>query len=248
MEQQVESDGAAGGVRWSSRWSQVEQQVESGGAAGGVRWSSRWSQVEQKVESGGAAGEVRWGSRWSQVEQQVESGGAAGGFRWSSRWSQVEQKVESGRAAGAVRWSQVEQQVESGGAADSSSILPCPVSISTKNKTNFLFANLKDRDFLLQRISDFLQRTPDSSGGETSPLIGPLGSSSESILRGRHYHPDLPTANQGPEALPDRGPEDLGPKAMKERMKEEAWNILLIFSEFVEESACTGPPEPESWS
>ncbi|KAI9513563.1 TBC1 domain member 9B [Dissostichus eleginoides] len=121
--------------------------------------------------------------------------------------------------------------------ADSSSILPCPVSISTKNKTNFLFANLKDRDFLLQRISDFLQRTPDSSGGETSPLIGPLVgpesilSSSESILRGRHYHPDLPTANQGLLRLYQTGaPEDLGPKAMKERMKEEAWNIH--FSEF----------------
>lgn len=54
--------------------------------------------------------------------------------------------------------------------ADSSSVLPCPVSISTKNKMNFLFANLKDRDFLVQRISDFLQRTPDSSWGDTNPL------------------------------------------------------------------------------
>lgn len=53
--------------------------------------------------------------------------------------------------------------------ADSSSVLPCPVSISTKNKMNFLFANLKDRDFLVQRISDFLQRTPDSS--EAAPLF-----------------------------------------------------------------------------
>lgn len=40
---------------------------------------------------------------------------------------------------------------------------------------NFLFANLKDRDFLVQRISDFLQRTPDSLWGDTNPLslIGP---------------------------------------------------------------------------
>uniref|UniRef100_A0AAY4CBM4 TBC1 domain family member 9B n=1 Tax=Denticeps clupeoides TaxID=299321 RepID=A0AAY4CBM4_9TELE len=45
--------------------------------------------------------------------------------------------------------------------ADCSSVLPSPLSISTKNKMNFLFANLKDRDFLVQRISDFLQRTPD---------------------------------------------------------------------------------------
>lgn len=54
--------------------------------------------------------------------------------------------------------------------ADSSSVLPCPVSISTKNKMNFLFANLKDRDLLVQRISDFLQRTPDSSWGDTNPM------------------------------------------------------------------------------
>uniref|UniRef100_A0A8C2Z0K1 TBC1 domain family member 9B n=1 Tax=Cyclopterus lumpus TaxID=8103 RepID=A0A8C2Z0K1_CYCLU len=76
---------------------------------------------------------------------------------------------------------------------DFSSVLPCPVSISTKNKMNFLFANLKDRDFLVQRISDFLQRTPDSSWGDTSPL-------------------------------------SLIGHSMKEKMKEEAWNIH--FSEF----------------
>uniref|UniRef100_A0A8C2WYJ4 TBC1 domain family member 9B n=1 Tax=Cyclopterus lumpus TaxID=8103 RepID=A0A8C2WYJ4_CYCLU len=137
--------------------------------------------------------------------------------------------------------------------ADSSSVLPCPVSISTKNKMNFLFANLKDRDFLVQRISDFLQRTPDSSWGDTSPLslIGhsvrhshgggpsnsqfrsraPLSSGSESVHRGRHYHPGLPTASHGLLQLYHQdAPEDLGPKAMKEKMKEEAWNIH--FSEF----------------
>ncbi|XP_018544629.1 TBC1 domain family member 9B isoform X3 [Lates calcarifer] len=126
--------------------------------------------------------------------------------------------------------------------ADSSSVLPCPVSISTKNKMNFLFANLKDRDFLVQRISDFLQRTPDSSWGDTSPLslIGHSAASgvsssssagSESVHRGRHYHPGLPTASQGLLQLYHRdAPEDLGPKAMKEKMKEEAWNIH--FSEF----------------
>ncbi|XP_037635480.1 LOW QUALITY PROTEIN: TBC1 domain family member 9B [Sebastes umbrosus] len=126
--------------------------------------------------------------------------------------------------------------------ADSSSVLPCPVSISTKNKMNFLFANLKDRDFLVQRISDFLQRTPDSSWGDASPLslIGhsassgaPSSSSSgpDSVHKGRHYHPGLPTASQGLLQLYHRdAPEDLGPKAMKEKMKEEAWNIH--FSEF----------------
>uniref|UniRef100_A0A3Q1G1R6 TBC1 domain family member 9B n=2 Tax=Acanthochromis polyacanthus TaxID=80966 RepID=A0A3Q1G1R6_9TELE len=126
--------------------------------------------------------------------------------------------------------------------ADSSSVLPCPVSISTKNKMTFLFANLKDRDFLVQRISDFLQRTPDSLWGDTSPLslIGQSASSSvpssssagsECIHKGRHYHPGLPTASQGLLQLYHQdAPEDLGPKAMKEKMKEEAWNIH--FSEF----------------
>ncbi|XP_037531590.1 TBC1 domain family member 9B [Nematolebias whitei] len=116
--------------------------------------------------------------------------------------------------------------------ADSSSVLPCPVSISTKNKMNFLFANLKDRDFLVQRISDFLQRTPDSSWGDTNPLslIG-SSASSDSANKNRHYHPGLPTASQSLLQLYHRDtPEDLGPKAMKERMKEEAWNIH--FSEF----------------
>ncbi|MEQ2159440.1 hypothetical protein GOODEAATRI_022870, partial [Goodea atripinnis] len=110
--------------------------------------------------------------------------------------------------------------------ADSSSVLPCPVSISTKNKMNFLFANLKDRDFLVQRISDFLQRTPDSLWGDTNPLslIGssgshnvPLSSStgSDSVQKGRHYHPGLPTARQSLLQLYHRdGPEDLGPKAV----------------------------------
>ncbi|KAM9850393.1 TBC1 domain family member 9B isoform 2-T2 [Aulostomus maculatus] len=126
--------------------------------------------------------------------------------------------------------------------ADSSSVLPCPVSISTKNKMNFLFANLKDRDFLVQRISDFLQRTPDSLWGDISPLalIGhsaspavpsTLSAGSESVHRGRHYHPGLATASQGLLQLYHRhATEDLGPKAMKEKMKEEAWNIH--FSEF----------------
>uniref|UniRef100_G1QMZ6 TBC1 domain family member 9B n=1 Tax=Nomascus leucogenys TaxID=61853 RepID=G1QMZ6_NOMLE len=49
--------------------------------------------------------------------------------------------------------------------ADSSSVLPSPLSISTKSKMTFLFANLKDRDFLVQRISDFLQKTPSKQPG-----------------------------------------------------------------------------------
>ncbi|XP_077428771.1 TBC1 domain family member 9B isoform X2 [Vanacampus margaritifer] len=124
--------------------------------------------------------------------------------------------------------------------ADSSSVLPCPVSISTKSKINFLFANLKDRDFLVQRISDFLQRTPDSSWGDVSPLAAVEVSkvvilsrqqTSSSVSRERLYHPDVPTATQALLQLYHKdAPRDPGPKAMKEKMKEEAWNIH--FSEF----------------
>ncbi|XP_077465400.1 TBC1 domain family member 9B-like isoform X1 [Stigmatopora argus] len=100
--------------------------------------------------------------------------------------------------------------------AESSAVLPCPLSISTKNKSNFLFANLKDRDFLVRRISDFLLRTPDESRGDAAvPRHGP----------------DAPTATQGLLELYRKGaPEEPGPKAAKEKMKEEAWNIH--FSEF----------------
>nr|XP_015205426.1 PREDICTED: TBC1 domain family member 9B isoform X1 [Lepisosteus oculatus] len=119
--------------------------------------------------------------------------------------------------------------------ADSSSVLPSPLSISTKSKMTFLFANLKDQDFLVQRISDFLQRTPEKlwhNGKEQSdpPSPGfPLSASPPSpgsSQPGRFYSPDLPTAAQGLLSIFRRdAPEDLGPKATKEKMKEELWNI-----------------------
>uniref|UniRef100_A0A8C9TE38 TBC1 domain family member 9B n=1 Tax=Scleropages formosus TaxID=113540 RepID=A0A8C9TE38_SCLFO len=94
--------------------------------------------------------------------------------------------------------------------ADSSSVLPSPLSISTKNKMTFLFANLRDRDFLVQRISDFLQRTPDrvwsdskevlvsgslESPSPTTPFLTPPSPSE--AFSGRYYSPGLPTATQG---------------------------------------------------
>ncbi|XP_052367136.1 TBC1 domain family member 9B-like isoform X2 [Oncorhynchus keta] len=121
--------------------------------------------------------------------------------------------------------------------ADSSSVLPCPVSISTKNKMTFLFANLKDRDFLVQRISDFLQRTPESGhSGSPSPSTTPLSSSlptptgatGEPSQR-RHYSPSLPTATQSLLRIYQKhAPEEHGPKATKEKMKEELWNIHFL--------------------
>ncbi|CAH2275973.1 TBC1 domain family member 9B isoform X2 [Pelobates cultripes] len=134
--------------------------------------------------------------------------------------------------------------------ADSSSVLPSPLSISTKGKMTFLFANLKDRNFLVQRISDFLQKTSskrtgvDNSGESTveyrkgssgnhgledlakfptsSPTdVGPSPSIPQNSSSGH-----APTASQGLLKLfPRGGAEEEGPKWAKEKMKEESWNI-----------------------
>uniref|UniRef100_A0A8C1X9Y1 TBC1 domain family member 9 n=1 Tax=Cyprinus carpio TaxID=7962 RepID=A0A8C1X9Y1_CYPCA len=64
--------------------------------------------------------------------------------------------------------------------ADSCNVLPSPLSISTKNKMTFLFANLKDRDFLVQRISDFLQQTTSKIYFERE-ITGSLSSSDDEV-------------------------------------------------------------------
>lgn len=66
--------------------------------------------------------------------------------------------------------------------ADSSNVLPSPLSISTKNRMTFLFANLKDRDFLVQRISDFLQQTTSKISLERE-LTGSLNSSDDEVKK-----------------------------------------------------------------
>lgn len=66
--------------------------------------------------------------------------------------------------------------------ADSSNVLPSPLSISTKNRMTFLFANLKDRDFLVQRISDFLQQTTSKICLERE-LTGSLNSSDDEVRK-----------------------------------------------------------------
>uniref|UniRef100_A0A673NCJ9 TBC1 domain family member 9B-like n=1 Tax=Sinocyclocheilus rhinocerous TaxID=307959 RepID=A0A673NCJ9_9TELE len=116
--------------------------------------------------------------------------------------------------------------------ADSSSVLPSPLSISTKNKMTFLFANLKDRDFLVQRISDFLQRTPDRPCGLITPSTPPSLPPSPPVLglgempQNQHYSPNLPTAKKGLLQIYQQDvPEELGPKVTREKMKEESWNI-----------------------
>ncbi|XP_055016894.1 TBC1 domain family member 9B-like isoform X2 [Boleophthalmus pectinirostris] len=129
--------------------------------------------------------------------------------------------------------------------ADSSPVLPSPVSISTKNKMNFLFANLKDRDFLVQRISDFLQRTPDSP--PIFPTMSTVNFDGEN--KTRQFHQDLPTAkysllqlyhqekqslnqdqDQNCNSENPEGTLNQGPKDKRQHLKEEAWR--LHFSEF----------------
>ncbi|XP_031791365.1 TBC1 domain family member 9B [Piliocolobus tephrosceles] len=131
--------------------------------------------------------------------------------------------------------------------ADSSSVLPSPLSISTKSKMTFLFANLKDRDFLVQRISDFLQKTPSKQPGsivgsrkasvvdpstESSPApqeVPEQPASPASPLSSRQSFcvQEVPTASQGLLKLFQKNSpmEDLGAKGAKEKMKEESWHI-----------------------
>ncbi|XP_060950243.1 TBC1 domain family member 9 [Limanda limanda] len=128
--------------------------------------------------------------------------------------------------------------------ADSSNVLPSPLSISTKNCMTFLFANLKDRDFLVQRISDFLQQTTskiylereltsslNSSDEEVYSLPGSLLSSSPQNSSGsegeRTFNlndSSVPTATQALMTMyRRRSPEEFNPKLAKEFMKEQAW-------------------------
>ncbi|KAG2456179.1 TBC9B protein, partial [Polypterus senegalus] len=112
--------------------------------------------------------------------------------------------------------------------ADSSSVLPSPLSISTKNKMTFLFANLRDRNFLVQRISDFLQRTPDriQSEDREQQSLSCIPSTSLTSEPAQYYSINLPTATQSLLSIyKANAPEEEGPKAAKEKMKEESWNI-----------------------
>lgn len=51
-------------------------------------------------------------------------------------------------------------------------ILPNAVLLTTRGKMNFLFAELEDRDFILERISDFLVRPPLFSHSNSSCALG----------------------------------------------------------------------------
>ncbi|XP_051892444.1 LOW QUALITY PROTEIN: TBC1 domain family member 9 [Pristis pectinata] len=133
--------------------------------------------------------------------------------------------------------------------ADSSSVLPSPLSISTKNRMTFFFANLKDRDFLVQRISDFLQQTTSRIYSDKE-MIGSLNSDEEVFSRQSSIVSSSPqrslsstsdadgerqlglNGNSVPIATQTlmtmyrrKSPEEFNPKVAKELMKEQSWKI-----------------------
>uniref|UniRef100_A0A4W6EY44 TBC1 domain family member 9 n=1 Tax=Lates calcarifer TaxID=8187 RepID=A0A4W6EY44_LATCA len=155
--------------------------------------------------------------------------------------------------------------------ADSSNVLPSPLSISTKNRMTFLFANLKDRDFLVQRISDFLQQTTSKIHLERE-LTGSLNSSDDEVGIIERFSPDpqhslgsegertfnlndssVPTATQALMTMyRRRSPEEFNPKLAKEFMKEQAWKnhfaeygqgVCMYRTEKTKELVLKGIPE-----
>uniref|UniRef100_A0A667YV94 TBC1 domain family member 9 n=1 Tax=Myripristis murdjan TaxID=586833 RepID=A0A667YV94_9TELE len=137
--------------------------------------------------------------------------------------------------------------------ADSSNVLPSPLSISTKNHMTFLFANLKDRDFLVQRISDFLQQTTSKSYIERE-LTGSLNSSDDESERQFNLNDNsVPTATQALMTMyRQRSPEEFNPKLAKEFLKEQAWKnhfteygqgVCMYRTEKTKELVLKGIPE-----
>uniref|UniRef100_A0A667Y4Q0 TBC1 domain family member 9 n=1 Tax=Myripristis murdjan TaxID=586833 RepID=A0A667Y4Q0_9TELE len=146
--------------------------------------------------------------------------------------------------------------------ADSSNVLPSPLSISTKNHMTFLFANLKDRDFLVQRISDFLQQTTSKSYIERE-LTGSLNSSdderslgSESERQFNLNDNSVPTATQALMTIllsMKRSHEYVSVLTQaKEFLKEQAWKnhfteygqgVCMYRTEKTKELVLKGIPE-----
>ncbi|XP_078713101.1 TBC1 domain family member 9B-like isoform X2 [Lampetra fluviatilis] len=138
--------------------------------------------------------------------------------------------------------------------ADSSSVLPSPLSVSTRSRTNFLFANLRDRAFLLQRISELL-RSSSAVGKQQGAAVAPTPTAgTPSSQQGSQPQPNAADAgsaasgvdSQNGGAAPSNTPQEttealmtmfhrsdshtIDLKQAKELMKEESWSIH--FAEF----------------
>uniref|UniRef100_A0A3P9I9Q2 TBC1 domain family member 9 n=1 Tax=Oryzias latipes TaxID=8090 RepID=A0A3P9I9Q2_ORYLA len=135
--------------------------------------------------------------------------------------------------------------------ADSSNVLPSPLSISTKNRMTFLFANLKDRDFLVQRISDFLQQTTSKICLEKE-LNGSFNSSDDERTFNLN-DTSVPTATEALMTMyRRRSPEEFNPKLAKEFLKEQGWKnhfaeygegVCMYRTEKTKELVLKGIPE-----
>uniref|UniRef100_A0A8C5E845 TBC1 domain family member 9 n=1 Tax=Gouania willdenowi TaxID=441366 RepID=A0A8C5E845_GOUWI len=132
--------------------------------------------------------------------------------------------------------------------ADSSNVLPSPLSISTKNRMTFLFANLKDRDFLVQRISDFLQQTTSKIYLERE-LTSSLNSSDDEVKVSLLYpqHICLSSLQRAHSHT-----KEFNPKLAKEFLKEQAWKthfteygqgVCMYRTEKTKELVLQGIPE-----
>lgn len=135
--------------------------------------------------------------------------------------------------------------------ADSSNILPNPISITTRCKITFLFGHVRDREYLVQLISDFLSKTQhhkysnkrrsDSPGrlkstGSLSPVTptpSDVGSNSSSDNIEQSSSPtkdsNMSSKGSGVDLEPAlatvfcrRSSEEIDPK---ELMKENLWSI-----------------------
>uniref|UniRef100_A0A8C1IQI9 TBC1 domain family member 9 n=1 Tax=Cyprinus carpio TaxID=7962 RepID=A0A8C1IQI9_CYPCA len=139
--------------------------------------------------------------------------------------------------------------------ADSCNVLPSPLSISTKNKMTFLFANLKDRDFLVQRISDFLQQTTSKIYFERE-ITGSLSSSDDEVGTALQFNLNdsrVPTATQALMTMyPDESFSLYSCFQAKEFLKEQAWKnhfteygqgVCMYRTEKTKELVLQGIPE-----
>lgn len=100
--------------------------------------------------------------------------------------------------------------------ANSSAALPNPISITTRSKSTILFGHLRDRDYLVQLISDFLSKTSHIKYGKRRESESCSEESQSPPASVSEFEPALRTI------FCRRGSDDVDPK---ELMKENLWSM-----------------------
>uniref|UniRef100_A0A8C8IX04 TBC1 domain family member 9 n=1 Tax=Oncorhynchus tshawytscha TaxID=74940 RepID=A0A8C8IX04_ONCTS len=110
------------------------------------------------------------------------------------------------------------------------------VTIVEKNRMTFLFANLKDRDFLVQRISDFLQQTTSKIyfERETTGSVNSSDDEAKEFLKEQAWKNHITEYGQGVCMYRTEKTKDLVLKGIPENMRGELW---LLFSGAINEMA-----------